>query len=571
MLILSVFFYNRTTDILRSNFITLSSMHLDQAVESMDARFSEMIRLGSTLSRQNTLRTALEKDPSQTSLVQQGEDLTEMEISLSNVAFDSSVLSVRLFVNPDFSYAGRRVFTWPLSSASALVPGRESLLMKQPLLSVPNTYQNVFAAPSTVFSVTTPIYSSSDYGKAVALICVDISQDTILEILKKADFSDNGRVYLTDASRNVLLCYSNAEEAVIEDTVLPSLPEEGSQRLQKDSLTMISPMILGSYYLVTETPILQYTVLNALFPLQFLGFALFIGLLIYLLAAFYSRFNSRRIMQLSKTFQKLRDGDLNVHCIVDSEDEIGELQLSFNEMVQRMQNMMESQYQLGKRLQRNEFQLLQAQINPHFLYNTLDLAAWAAKNRDAGEVCDIIEKLSRYYRISLSKGQETILLTDELEHISLYVALQNKRFENRIHLQFSNHVQTEQLKILKLILQPIVENSILHGLQGEGKELNITISIFREEASLRIMIADDGSGIPAHKLAHFQLYQELQLSAEALMDHTSDQTGGYGILNVSERIRSFYGPQSSLSFDSAAGRGTTVTISLPYEKCLFRY
>lgn len=569
LLVLSVFFYTRTTEILRSNFLTLSSVYLEQAGNSLDTRFSEMISLGKSFSLQPALRAALGKDPDGLSLATQGSDLKTMELSISNVYYDFSLYNVRLFVNQDFSYSDRRILTWPLSDAYTMAPGREDLLLKQPLLTGPNICQSTMSAPQTVFSLTKPIYGLSDYTRTVALACVDIHRDKVIEIMKSADFSQNGTVYLTDASHRLLLCYSNTEQKLLTGNSLPELPQEGGQLQHGDTLVTVSPLILGSYYLVAEASIRQYTWPNELLPLQFFCLALFIGFLIYLLATFYARTNSRRILMLNNSFKKLQQGDLTAHCIIDSEDEIGELQLSFNETVQRMQKMMDDQYHLGQRLKDNEFQILQEQINPHFLYNTLDLVMWAARNRESDEVCDIISKLSRYYRISLSKGKETILLSEELEHISLYVALQNKRFENKIRLEISVEagLDTGRLAVLKLLLQPIVENSIVHGFLDRSRPLLLTVSVAKKDENLSIVIMDNGCGISPRQLARFRFYQELRLPARPAPEDTADSPEGYGAVNVASRIRSFYGPQASFRFESAPGQGTSVLISLPYEKC----
>lgn len=124
LLVLSVFFYTRTTEILRSNFLTLSSVYLEQAGNSLDTRFSEMISLGKSFSLQPALRAALGKDPDGLSLATQGSDLKTMELSISNVYYDFSLYNVRLFVNQDFSYSDRRILTWPLSDAYTMAPGR---------------------------------------------------------------------------------------------------------------------------------------------------------------------------------------------------------------------------------------------------------------------------------------------------------------------------------------------------------------------------------------------------------------------------------------------------------------
>ena len=247
-----------------------------------------------------------------------------------------------------------------------------------------------------------------------------------------------------------------------------------------------------------------------------------------------------------------------MHCTVDSYDEIGDLQNSFNEMVLQINHLLDSQYQLGKQIKDSELKLLQAQINPHFLYNTLNLIKWTAQNKNADEVSDIVEKLSRYYRIGLSNGLELISIHDELEHVSLYVQLQNKRFDNNIQLEIHADAAVYEYRILKLLLQPLVENCILHGLK-DNRGI-ITIDLAQSEAFLCITITDDGVGISAEKQARIRLNQELKIT-------TSGQ-GGYGLTNIQERLLNFYGKESVLQISSAPGMGTSVKICLPLNKVI---
>ena len=221
-----------------------------------------------------------------------------------------------------------------------------------------------------------------------------------------------------------------------------------------------------------------------------------------------------------------------------------------------MQQMMEAQYNTGKRLKEHELKLLQAQIDPHFLYNTLDLISWTAQNRSPQEVCALVQKLSSYYRISLSKGKETILLSQELEHVRLYIDLQNKRFDNQILLKTNVPQKFLVLPILKLLLQPIVENSIQHGFNNQPELIQITVS--EAQNFLVIQISDNGIGISPAKLARIHLQQELKQYDNA--------PNGYGLFNIIERIQAFYGEEASLTLSSVPEHLTCTTFKLPLDK-----
>jgi len=319
-----------------------------------------------------------------------------------------------------------------------------------------------------------------------------------------------------------------------------------------------SSMISGTWSLVACSPLDSIFAWRRLFLWQIGVLFLLVGIVMYFFASIFARFNSVRIVRLTDITQKVKKGDLSVRCSVDSDDEIGNLQLNFNEMIHQMESMLKTQYELGRQVQNSELKLLQAQINPHFLYNTLNLISWTAKNKEPDEVCDIVNKLSQFYRIGLSNGFELISLQDELAHVSLYVQLQNKSHE--VHLEVHVEQNVLDILILKLLLQPIVENSIVHGLAETGG--TITIDISQTLEFLSIVIADNGSGISPEKQSLIRLKQELQA--------TSIQQGGFGIANVTKRLRNYYGDVSKLEFTSIPGKGTSTEILIPISKCIQR-
>ena len=276
----------------------------------------------------------------------------------------------------------------------------------------------------------------------------------------------------------------------------------------------------------------------------------------YFLSYFYGKQNSKRIKALASQIRVVESGNFNVNCIVDSADEIGDLQASFNYMVRQINNLMKEQYQLGKNLNAMEMRVLQAQINPHFLYNTLDLISWAAKRNDMDAVCDIVLNLSKFYRISLSKGSDYITIANEVEHVRLYVQLQNLRFSKKIELVTEVDKELENYRIMKLLLQPIVENSILHGIANSDKENGVVyLSIKLQNGNIRIVIEDNGIGMDQTTIYRLMTYNEIDIEGQ--------YTGGYGLKNVIGRLKLYYDNKAQINFDSTPGQGTTVTILIP--------
>lgn len=217
-----------------------------------------------------------------------------------------------------------------------------------------------------------------------------------------------------------------------------------------------------------------------------------------------------------------------------------------------------SQYQLGIALKTSELNVLQAQINPHFLYNTLDLLNCIAWEHNIKEMSEIVSLLTRFYKLSLNKGIEMVSVKDALEQIEVYVKLQNFRFESSIQLVININPHLCQHKILKLLLQPIVENSIIHGiLEKDDQSGTITVDVKNQEGILYFTITDDGVGMTQEKVY--------------LLNHVLDSDGvdantssGYGVKNVVERIRLYYGGEYGITFESRPGAGTTVLLCIPF-------
>lgn len=239
-----------------------------------------------------------------------------------------------------------------------------------------------------------------------------------------------------------------------------------------------------------------------------------------------------------------------------SKDEVGILTKNFNYMLVKISMLLDEKYELGQEMKSIELKALQAQINPHFLYNTLDQIYWLGVRYNIQEVSDIVLALSKFYKLSLSKGKSEVPLRSELEHIQAYVNIQNHRFENSIQLNIDVSEDALDVIMPKISLQPIVENAILHGiLESEEETGTIYIRTRQNDTDLWIDIRDDGAGMTQEK------------TNELLLTDTADESlNGYGLKNIDSRFKLLYGPDYGLSFTSAVGAGTTVTIHMPNGK-----
>ena len=194
--------------------------------------------------------------------------------------------------------------------------------------------------------------------------------------------------------------------------------------------------------------------------------------------------------------------------------------------------------------------LIQEQINPHFLYNTLDLIKWKAVDADVPVISDIIYKLSDFYKLSLNNGREFVTISEEIRHVTDYVQLQNYRFETDIQLIVEMPDELLGCKIPKITLQPLIENSIQHGfiVKDDKRDCYIELYGWRDGGDITLLIKDNGAGIPREQLEHI------------LSSRESSHTHGYGIRNIHERIRLYCGEGYGLSYESSLLEGTSVTV-----------
>ncbi|QJD86319.1 cache domain-containing sensor histidine kinase [Cohnella herbarum] len=281
-------------------------------------------------------------------------------------------------------------------------------------------------------------------------------------------------------------------------------------------------------------------------------FVLILCVLAYGFAIFISSTITSRIKKLVVQLKQTERGDFKQPVFRGGHDEIGQLGMKFNHMLGRISDLIEEKYNLGKSVKGAELKALQAQINPHFLYNTLECIRWMTKENKSEEINRLLYLLAKFYRLSLSKGEEVISLKDEIEHIKAYVEIQNIRFDDAIHLEIDVPEELLEFALIKLVLQPIVENSILHGIlektDGTGR-IQVKAEILGEE--LVLTVADDGAGI------------EEKVLENILNSDRRSRNSGYGIKNVNERIKLYYGSEYGLEYRSIYGEGTSVRIRIP--------
>ena len=406
-----------------------------------------------------------------------------------------------------------------------------------------------------VISLTRRVVQQDDYSKTFCVEQVSLPVDSVSEILEKADSTERGCVYISNQDHELI----GSSKAAMAESMEPDffLLENGDgangwREVKKDKeIYMMNQMELENtgWSMAAVVPLKELRAKSRrVCDGMIWGLLPIMGVATCIIYFFAGSF-SDRIKRLSYQMSHWRDQDVMQEVSTDPADEVGRLGLEYKEMRREIDELMQQKYESGIAIKDAELKALQAQINPHFLYNTLDLINWEAMERDAPEIGELVQMLARYYKSVLRKGFDTVSLHHEIEHIVTYVKIQNFRFDGRIHLKVEIPEELMSKKMLKLTLQPIIENSVSHGISAEDEgEETITVRAREEGGDLIIEVQDDGKGMTKEQL-------ETILKVDENNSH-------YAVFNIHDRIRLKYGEGYGLRYESAIGQGTTVTIRI---------
>lgn len=405
------------------------------------------------------------------------------------------------------------------------------------------------------------IYTDNELPKPLNICSVSIEMEKLVQVMKNANITQDGIVYIVDQYDNVL--FSSDFERVEDVQTMNEFPLTGGGvtwkliKLGDEKYYMIRKSIdTANWQMISLIPIKEYR-RQQIFIQVYQGIMIvLIIILAYGVAYLLSKHYIERLTNLKKKMNSLQSGDLNVQLQLDENelgDEIEEVYRNFNFMVGEVRRLMQEHYKLGKNVQVAELRALQSQINPHFLYNTLDLINWMAIDYCASDIETIVWNLSRFYRLSLNHGKSIISIREELEHVQMYVNIENFHFDNAITYSIDVSEDILDLACLNIIIQPFVENAIVHGIAEVPKiqKSNIEVMAFREGDDIVFHIKDDGIGMDEEQIRQIET---------GYMENT---TKGYGIRNINFRIKLCFGDKYGVTYNSSPGQGTTAHIRIP--------
>lgn len=277
------------------------------------------------------------------------------------------------------------------------------------------------------------------------------------------------------------------------------------------------------------------------------------------------------VKRLARGMKRMSAGVLDVTVDHKRKDELGFLMNAFNQMALYQKHLIEDHYEQQLRIARTELKFLQSQINPHFLYNTLDSIYWTSKNYEAGEIEEMVLNLSKFFRLSLNKGKDVIPVRESIEHLHYYVRIQQLKFLDSFSVRYEIEPEAESAPILKLLLQPLVENAILHGMEGREDGGELVVSGRIDGPDLVLEVRDNGKGMPYERLAllHAELDGLKQRDFRLLSLAEEERADFFGLRNIMTRMLLYYGPEADLKIDSAENGGTAAAIRIPLARCRY--
>lgn len=398
---------------------------------------------------------------------------------------------------------------------------------------------------------------NGNIGRGILL--VDMNFSGIEQVFTKVNTNNSGYVYLIDSNGEIIY---HPKQNLINSSLLhenngiAAKYEDGTHEENfEEENRMVTVRTVGytGWKIVNVTPTdefyLSYNQMQ-LFTAMIITLTIF---LIFFGNLFVSYLIGNPIKKLDDSVKDLEYGKLNLNIFIGGSYEIQHLGRTITSVVMQMHKLMDEIVLEQEKKRKSEFDSLQAQINPHFLYNTLDSIVWMVESERYSEAISMVTALANLFRISLSKGKNIITIREEIEHAQNYLYIQKIRYKNRFQITFDISPEIYECSTIKLIVQPLLENAIYHGVEYMDGEGEITVKGYLKNEEVYIDVTDNGLGMPEESVG-------LILTDE---NRIHKNGSGIGLSNVHQRIQLYFGMDYGLEIESVLDEGTTVHIHLP--------
>lgn len=393
------------------------------------------------------------------------------------------------------------------------------------------------------------------------VLLVDLKYSGFTRLLQEASIGDKGHIYVVSGDGELIYHPIKQQStrqdmeftaAVAREGKVGTFLERRGHSVQERVIKMVG---YTGWYLVGNSSSADLQLPGNRGNLLIVGIFLLFGTILALLNSFVSAMVTKPFQSLERAVGEIEKGNLDTRICVSGVYEVQHFGGTLQNMESQLKKLMEDMEKEHEAKRKSELDTLQAQINPHFLYNTLDVIVWMISNEQKQEAAKAVMALARFFRISLSKGKNIITVRDEMEHVKNYLIIQKMRFKNRFEYRLELGEGTEGMATIKLVLQPLVENAIYHGMEYMDGDGEITVRAWLEEdgKELRLSVKDNGPGMTEEKVCAI---------LEGKIVSTSNGSG-IGVKNVQQRIQLYFGEEYGLLIHTEPDEGTEMILRMP--------
>lgn len=404
--------------------------------------------------------------------------------------------------------------------------------------------------------------TNPETGKVEGLLVIDLNYDVINDLCESITLGNKGYVYIIDRKGEIVyhpqqqLILSGVKKELLKEvsnggTSISHTDENGENKIYTPFHSNKTGWTIVGVVYTSELAGDEKEVRT-----MYIGAACTLILFASILAVLLSARITRPIKQLQAAMKEVQQGKFEqVYIDTGGENEISSLTRSFNKMTERIDELMKNNRKEQAEKRKSELKALQSQINPHFLYNTLDSIIWLIETEDLSQAIKMTSVLARFFRQAIGNSKIYVSVWQELEYTRNYLLIQQMRYKDKVAFRIQVDEDVMECAIVKLVLQPLVENALYHGLKYKTTQGNIIITGGREGDLVILKIQDDGAGMSKEALA--SVFQK----------KASDKRhNGVGMKNIEDRLKMHYGPDYGLFVESEEGRGTIVTVTIPYKR-----
>ena len=428
-----------------------------------------------------------------------------------------------------------------------------------PILTSSHVQHIISGERPWVITLSRGIRDRSGSGEKEGVFFIDLNYSAISELCDQSTVGTKGYAFILDAKGNIV--YHPQQQQLYNELQTENI----SLIMDTDEDTVLTGTGNdGKLYSISRSEKTGWTVVDCTNVKELLSKSrqaqsvyVLTAIILVIVALLFSRFMARSItlpiQKLRDSMKKEQEGDFSVSdVVVDSRNEIGSLTKSFDVMTHRIHELMEQNVHEQEEKRKSELKALQSQINPHFLYNTLDSIIWMAEGKKNEEVVLMTASLARLLRQSISNEDEVVPIANEVEYARGYLTIQKMRYKDKLEFQIEVDSSILYIPLIKLVLQPIIENAIYHGLKYKESKGLLIVKGFMKDGNAVLQVIDDGVGMDEETLAH--IYDKHKVNYHS---------NGVGVYNVQKRLKLYYGEDYGITYTSELGKGTTATITIP--------